>query len=72
MKAIKIDAVNMKVEEIEINGLVDMQKAVGGFIQVGHYFETFDDVLYVVQVAPSSANSIATLLVPSLSIHGVP
>jgi len=47
MKAIKIDAENRKVEEIEINGLSDMQKAVGGFIQVGHWFDNSNDVIFV-------------------------
>lgn len=47
MKAIKIDAENRTVEEVEISGLADMQKAVGGFIQVGHSFQTSPDVIYV-------------------------
>ena len=47
MKAIKIDAENRKVEEIEINNLIDMQKAVGGFIQVGYGFPDTPDVIFV-------------------------
>jgi len=47
VKAIKIDAENRKVEEIEINNLVDMQEAVGGFIQVGYGFPDTPDVIYV-------------------------
>jgi len=47
MKAIKIDAAKRKVIEIEIIGLTDMQEAVGGLIEVGHYFPGSPDVIYV-------------------------
>ena len=47
MKAIKIDSENRKVEEIEIDGLQDIQKAVGGLIQVGHQFINTADIIYV-------------------------
>ncbi len=47
MKAIKIDAVNRKIEEIDIDGLPDMQAAVGGLIEIGHHFRPSADIIYV-------------------------
>jgi len=47
MKAIKIDAVKRRVTEVEVSGLADMQKAVGGNIEIGHWFPGCPDVIYV-------------------------
>ena len=47
MKAIKIDSYKRTVEEVRVHGLADMQKAVGGFIQVGHWFDNSNDVIFV-------------------------
>jgi hypothetical protein len=38
MRAIKINSYNETIEEIEINGLADMQKHVEGYIEAGFYF----------------------------------
>jgi hypothetical protein len=38
MRAIKIDAHNRKITEIDIDGLDDMQKAVGGLIEPAFYY----------------------------------
>src|SRR5690606_8623553 len=38
MRAIKIDTENRTITEIEIGGLKDMQKAVGGLIEVAQRF----------------------------------
>jgi len=47
MKAIKIDAEKRRVTEVEVSGLADMQEAVDGLIEVGHYFSGSPDVIYV-------------------------
>ena len=38
MRAIKIDAYNQKITEIEIDGLDDMQKVVNGYIEPAFYY----------------------------------
>jgi hypothetical protein len=47
MKGIKIDATNRMVTEVEVNGLSDMQKEVGGYIESAMYLGKQDHVLFV-------------------------
>lgn len=44
LRAIHIDAVNLRVREITIGGLEDMQKAVGGYIEVACHLPNGDCV----------------------------
>ncbi len=38
MRAIKIDSYNQTIQEVDINGLKDMQEAVQGLIEVAFYY----------------------------------
>jgi len=46
-RAISIDPDRQIVEAVEVNGLEDLHRAVGGYIEVAFVFGSRDEVLYV-------------------------